>query len=79
MEDSSTGEAESNRSFKNIQLVILKTFLVDIKPMVNQILLHISNTPLELVEYCQGKDIYCVKHLLQLHVERCYMRGKSQL
>lgn len=29
----------------------------EIKPMVNQILLHISNTPLELVEYCQGKDI----------------------
>ena len=25
--------------------------------MVNQILLHISNTPLELVEYCQKKGI----------------------
>lgn len=29
----------------------------EIKPMVNQILLHISNTPLELVEYCQNNDI----------------------
>ena len=28
-----------------------------IKPMVNQILLHISNTPLELVEFCQNSDI----------------------
>lgn len=28
-----------------------------VKPMVNQILLHISNTPLELVEYCQKHDI----------------------
>ena len=25
--------------------------------MVNQILLHISNTPLELIEYCQKKGI----------------------
>ena len=29
----------------------------EIKPMVNQILLHISNTPLELVEFCQKNDI----------------------
>lgn len=28
-----------------------------IKLMVNQILLHISNTPLELVEYCQKNGI----------------------
>ena len=28
-----------------------------IKPMVNQILLHISNTPVELVEYCQKNGI----------------------
>ena len=28
-----------------------------IKPMVNQILCHISNTPLELVEYCQKNGI----------------------
>lgn len=29
----------------------------EIKPMVDQILLHISNTPLELVEYCQKNGI----------------------
>lgn len=28
-----------------------------IKPMVNQILAHISNTPLKLIEYCQNNDI----------------------
>lgn len=28
-----------------------------VKPMVNQILAHISNTPWELIEYCQEKDI----------------------
>ena len=34
---------------------ILETCTV--KPMVNQILTHISNTPKELIEYCQGKGI----------------------
>lgn len=29
----------------------------EIKPMVNQILAHISNTPLELINYCQQKGI----------------------
>ena len=29
----------------------------DIKPMVNQVLCHISNTPLGLIEYCQSKGI----------------------
>lgn len=28
-----------------------------VKPMVNQILAHISNTPLELIQYCKEKDI----------------------
>ncbi len=28
-----------------------------VKPMVNQILAHISNTPQELINYCQEKDI----------------------
>lgn len=28
-----------------------------VKPMVNQILCHISNTPLSLIDYCQSKDI----------------------
>lgn len=29
----------------------------EIKPMVNQILAHVSNTPLELIEFCQKNDI----------------------
>ena len=29
----------------------------EVKPMVNQVLCHISNTPLELIEYCQNKGI----------------------
>ncbi|WHZ00929.1 aldo/keto reductase [Neobacillus sp. YX16] len=29
----------------------------EIKPMVNQILAHVSNTPLELIEYCQKNSI----------------------
>lgn len=28
-----------------------------VKPMINQILAHISNTPTELIEYCKEKDI----------------------
>ena len=28
-----------------------------IKPQVNQVLAHISNTPFELIEYCKGQDI----------------------
>ena len=29
----------------------------EIKPMVNQVLCHISNTPFELIDYCQSKGI----------------------
>ncbi len=29
----------------------------EIKPMVNQVLCHISNSPLPLIDYCQKKDI----------------------
>mgnify|MGYP000904387565 CR=1 FL=1 len=29
----------------------------EIKPVVNQVLCHISNTPLDLIEYCQSKGI----------------------
>ena len=31
--------------------------VAEIKPMVNQVLCHISNTPLDLIEYCQSKGI----------------------
>ncbi len=43
----------------NFQIVDLENILSSckVKPMVNQILTHISNTPLELIEYCQDNDI----------------------
>ena len=43
----------------NFQIGDIESLLdtCEIKPMVNQILLHISNTPLELVEYFQKKCI----------------------
>lgn len=31
--------------------------VAEIKPMVNQVLCHISNTPMDLIEYCQNKGI----------------------
>ena len=43
----------------NFQIVDIESLLetCEIKPMVNQILLHISNTPLALIEYCQKNGI----------------------
>ena len=43
----------------NFQIEDIESLLqaAKIKPMVNQILLHISNTPIELVDYCQKNDI----------------------
>lgn len=43
----------------NFQIEDIESLLqtAEIKPMVNQILLHISNTPIELVEYCQKNGI----------------------
>ena len=37
----------------------LENLLTDcrVKPMVNQILCHISNTPLDLIDFCQANDI----------------------
>ena len=43
----------------NFQIGDLESLIetAEIKPMVNQILCHISNTPLELIEYCQKNGI----------------------
>ena len=43
----------------NFQIGDIESLLetAEIKPMVNQVLFHISNTPAELVEYCQKNDI----------------------
>lgn len=44
----------SNFQIEDIENI---TRTCEIQPMVNQILLHISNTPMELVEYCQKHNI----------------------
>lgn len=43
----------------NFQITDIKNILESctVKPMVNQILVHISNTPKELIKYCQDNDI----------------------
>lgn len=43
----------------NFQKEDIENILEDceIKPMVNQILAHVSNTPLDLIEYCQSQGI----------------------
>lgn len=43
----------------NFQIGDIESLLevAEIRPMVNQILFHISNTPIELVEYCQKNGI----------------------
>lgn len=61
------GALEDAQKAGKIRVIGVSNFLKDdlenllsdchVKPMVNQILLHISNTPLELVEYCQKNGI----------------------
>lgn len=34
-------------------------FSCEIRPMVNQILTHISNTPIDLIDYCKKHGIHC--------------------
>ena len=43
----------------NFEINDLKNILenCEIKPQVNQVLCHISNTPLELIEYCKKENI----------------------
>lgn len=43
----------------NFQIVDIENILATctVKPVVNQILAHVSNTPSELIEYCQSNDI----------------------
>lgn len=43
-----------------------------IKPMVNQILLHISNTPMELVEYCRKNNIVVEAYSPIAHMSKNY-------
>ena len=59
LEDAYTAGKLRAIGVSNFQIEDIESLLetAKIKPMVNQILLHISNTPLELVEYCQKKGI----------------------
>ena len=43
----------------NFQIEDLENIMetANVKPMVNQVLCHISNTPLELIDFCQKSDI----------------------
>lgn len=41
----------------------------EIKPMVNQVLCHISNSPLELIDYCQKKGMVMEAYSLVAHGE----------
>lgn len=51
--------------------------VAEVKPMVNQVLCHISNTPSELVEYCQKMELQW-KHILQSHTVRSYISRRSR-
>ena len=51
----------------------------DIKPMVNQVLCHISNTPLELIEYCQNKGIVMEAYSPVAHGEALRIPAIAQM
>lgn len=51
----------------------------EIKPMVNQVLSHISNTPLELIEYCQNKGIVMEAYSPVAHGEALRIPAIAQM
>ena len=51
----------------------------EIKPMVNQVLCHISNTPLNLIEYCQGKGIVMEAYSPVAHGEAMKISAVGQM
>ena len=44
----------SNFQERDIENILANS---EVKPMVNQVLAHISNTPFSLIDYCRGHDI----------------------
>ncbi len=51
----------------------------EIKPMVNQVLCHISNTPLELIDYCQNKGIVMEAYSPVAHGEALRIPAIAQM
>ncbi len=51
----------------------------DVKPMVNQVLCHISNTPLGLIEYCQSKGIVMEAYSPVAHGEALRIKAISDM
>ena len=51
----------------------------DIKPMVNQVLCHISNSPLELIDYCQNKGIVMEAYSPVAHGEALRIPAIAQM
>ena len=76
LEDAYTAGKLRAIGVSNFQIEDIESLLetAKIKPMVNQILLHISNTSLELVEYCQGKDIIVEAYSPIAHGEILHQR-----
>ena len=50
-----------------------------IKPMVNQVLCHISNSPLELIDYCQNKGIVMEAYSPVAHGEALRIPAIAQM
>ena len=46
-----------NNVVKAAIIISLHLYNCEIKPAVNQILAHISNTPFDIINYCQAHDI----------------------
>lgn len=51
----------------------------EVKPMVNQVLCHISNTPLELIDYCQNKGIVMEAYSPVAHGEALRISAIAQM
>lgn len=51
----------------------------DVKPMVNQVLCHISNTPLDLIDYCRGEGIVMEAYSPVAHGEALHIPAIAEM